>query len=119
MLAREPFRLPTGVRTASTITASRSDMQTSWHKQFTDSGYQPSGRAATPGRSGHGSGGEGVDPLRYDPDDHAGELVGFGRRVLAEVLLRQRPGQGLAGVPAQFGGAAELHRLVRVREVEH
>src|SRR6185436_3938939 len=38
------------------------------------------------------SGGEGVDPLRYDPDDYASELVGFGRRVLAEVLLRQRPG---------------------------
>src|SRR5690242_14200721 len=53
-LASEPFRLPTGVRTASTITASRADMQTSLPKQFTYSDEQQAVRGE---RAGAGAGG--------------------------------------------------------------
>ena len=52
---------------------------------------------ASPARQA--SGREAVDPLRYHPDDHPGQLVRLRRRVLAQVLLRQLPGEAACRGP--------------------
>src|SRR5690348_8621307 len=109
-----PFVPPAAI-TAETLAALAAAVApvSAFDCQFGVTAWRRAGKLADRGGVSAGrlgaSGGEGVDALRYDPDDHAGELVGFGRRVLAEVLLRQRPGQRFSGIPGQLDGAAELH----------
>lgn len=103
---------PATVRSYLSMPSSRSVVATASTRS--GSPATPAGYHRDPGRSHRKC----IDLLRPDPDDQAEHLGGLERRVLAEVFARQSLWQRLGRVFSEFGGAADLYRVVRVSGIE-